>query len=117
MVHIIAELSALAWPLSECLGVTGCTLLSHTAHGKKGQLAESGWTLCFSCPAILYLSVLPRLFDTEETKRQGHASRGLQSKQMLALGLLENFQMNYFSVENSFLTKRACLWNVSASHG
>lgn len=51
------------------------------------------------------LFVSPRVFGTEETRRQGHCPRGLLSKQMLALRLLENFQTNYLSVENSSLNK------------
>lgn len=102
------------WP-SHCPSVSG-SLAALSSHMQPVE-SWAGQILCFPCLVILYLSVSPRVFRAEETRRQGYCPRGLQSKQMLALGLLENFQINYLSVENGFLTKWACLWNASASHG
>lgn len=103
MVYITAELPSLAWLLSKRLGPLA--VLPSRKQPMEKELAEAGRAWCFPHTVILYLSVLPRVFGTKETRRRSHCPRGLQSKQMLALRLLEIFQMNYSSVENSFLTK------------
>lgn len=103
MVYIIAELPALAWLLSKC--VRSLAALSSCRQPMERQVGRSWTGPLLPSPGHPLLSVSPKVFGTEETRRQGQSPRGLQSKQMLALGLLENFQINYFSVENSFLTK------------
>lgn len=90
MVYIFAAFPAPMQLLPpECIRVIHSLPSPLTDSPWKGEMAEAGWTLYFPRLVSLYLSVLPRVSDTEETRRGGHGPRGLNPRRCQCRGYLK----------------------------